>query len=279
MPSGGVGPCGCDEEQRKKMMDEQMQVDTQLRTPSSTMPETTPKSFAYPTDRRSQAKVASSTALPKYMSRKRPPVDSKASMFEIENIVEVDLVIARFFFANGIPFNVVQSPYYDEMVHAINGASRGYKPPGFEKLRTTLMDKEKAHVEEEVATLKHAWTIDGCSIVMDGWTDVHNCPLLNIIVSSTSGPYFLKAIDCLGQEKNTIFLRDALSDAIEEVGASNVVQVITNVAPVCKVEGLLVQKKYRHIFDSIVGIIFNSYVELGILFLTFIFSKLEIGRT
>eukprot|EP01018_Ginkgo_biloba_P035124 Gb_22174 [translate_table: standard] len=127
-------------------------------------------------------------------------------------------------------------------------APSGYKPPGFEKLCTTLVDKEKARVEEEVAPLKHAWSIDGCSIVMDGWTDIRNRPLLNIIVSSTSGPYFFRAIDCSGKEKNTFFLRDVLSGAIEEVRVSNVVQVITDVAPICKVARLLVQKKYKHIF-------------------------------
>eukprot|EP01018_Ginkgo_biloba_P017446 Gb_05846 [translate_table: standard] len=123
------------------------------------------------------------------------------------------------------------------MVMAIIGAPSGYKPPGFEKLRTTLVNKEKSRVEEE-APLTHAWSIDGCLIIMDGWTYIRNHPLLNIIVSSTSRPYFLRAIDCSRKEKNTFFLRD---------GVSNVVQVITNVAPICKVAGLLVQKKYKHI--------------------------------
>eukprot|EP01018_Ginkgo_biloba_P037930 Gb_41367 [translate_table: standard] len=182
------------------------------------------------------------------MTRKRPPTGTVQSLFEIENRGEVDLAIARFFYANGISFNVARSPYYGEMVKAIMGASSGYKPPGFENLRTTLVDKEKGRVEEEVAPLKLAWSIDDCSIVMDGWTDIRNRPLLNIIVSSTSGPSFFRAIDYSGKEKNTFFLRDVLSAAIDEVGVSNVVQVITDAAPICKATGLLVQKKYKHIF-------------------------------
>eukprot|EP01018_Ginkgo_biloba_P026323 Gb_08159 [translate_table: standard] len=174
------------------------------------------------------------------MTRKKPPTGTVQSLFEIENRGEVDLSIARFFHAKGISFNVALSPYYGEMVKVIMGAPSGYKPFGFEKLRTTLVDKEKARVEEEVAPLKHAWSIDGCSIVMDGWTDIHNRPLLNIIVSSTSRPYFFRAIDCSGKEKNTFFLRDVLSGAIDEVGVSNVVQVIIDVAPVCKPTRLLV---------------------------------------
>eukprot|EP01018_Ginkgo_biloba_P033471 Gb_14615 [translate_table: standard] len=182
------------------------------------------------------------------MTRKRPPTSIVQSLFEIENRGEVDLAIARFFYANGISLNVVRSPYYWDMVKAIMGAPSGYKPQGFEKLRTTLVDKEKARVEEEVPPLKHAWSIDGCSIVMDGWTDICNPPLLNIIVSSTSRPYFLRDIDWSGKEKNTFFLRDVLSGAINEVRVSNVVQVITIVTPICKAARLLVQKKYKHIF-------------------------------
>eukprot|EP01018_Ginkgo_biloba_P027576 Gb_23152 [translate_table: standard] len=231
------------------MINEQRIADghpAQSQTPTSITRDTTPSS-AYPAIGSSQAEVASSTALPEYMTRKRPPTGTVQSLFEIENKGEVDLAIARFFYANGISFNVARSPYYGEMVKVIMGAPSGYKPLGFEKFRTTLVDKEKSRVEEEVAPLKHAWSIDGCLIVMDGWIHICNRPLLNIIVSSTSGPCFFRAIDCSGKEKNTFFLRDALSDAIEEVGVSNVIQVITDASPVCKVAGLLVQKKYKHI--------------------------------
>eukprot|EP01018_Ginkgo_biloba_P017944 Gb_17298 [translate_table: standard] len=83
---------------------------------------------------------------------------------------------------------------------------------------------------------------------MDGSIDVYNFPLLNIIVSLTLGPYFFSVIDYLGKEKNIIFWRDALSDAIKEVGASNIIQVIIDATLVCKYVKFLVQNKYRHIF-------------------------------
>ncbi|XP_059076405.1 uncharacterized protein LOC131078326 [Cryptomeria japonica] len=125
------------------------------------------------------------------------------------------------------------------MVRAINNAPAGYKPPGYEKLRTTLVDKEKSRLEEQTAPLKRVWAQEGCSIVMDGWTDARNCPLLNIMVTCSKGPYFLKAIDCSGQEKNAEFLHSQLCDSIEEVGASHVVQVVTDAAPVCKAADLI----------------------------------------
>ena len=182
-------------------------------------------------------------------------------MFDVKGREGVDLAIARFFLACGIPFNAARSPYFEQMVCAINDGPTGYKPPGYEKLRTVLVDKEKARLEKSMAPLKGSWYVDGCSIVMDGWTDCRNRPLINIIVSSVSGPYFLRAIDCTGQEKNAMFLKEQLCDAIAEVGPSNVVQVITDAAPVCKAAGVLVQKQYR-LVTTILIYFFNLHFSL-----------------
>ena len=100
------------------------------------------------------------------------------------------------------------------MVCGINDGPQGYKAPGYEKLRTLLVDKEKSHLEKAMAPLKASWSVDGCSIVMDGWTDCRNHQLINIIVSSMSSPYFLTTIDCSSQEKNTMFLKDQLCDEV-----------------------------------------------------------------
>lgn len=103
-----------------------------------------------------------------------------------------------------------------------------------------LVDNKKTRLEKKMVPLKESWSVDGCSIVMDGWIDCRNSPLINIIISSLSGPSFLRSIDCFGQENNTIFLKDQLCDVIAEVRPFNVVQVIMDVAPVCKAVGEMV---------------------------------------
>jgi hypothetical protein len=47
---------------------------------------------------------------------------------------DVDAKIYRFLYACGIPLNVLRSPYWHEMVQAINGAPKGYRSPGMTKL-------------------------------------------------------------------------------------------------------------------------------------------------
>jgi hypothetical protein len=43
----------------------------------------------------------------------------------------VDAKVSRFLYACGIPFNVLRSPYWHEMVQAINGAPKRYMSPSF----------------------------------------------------------------------------------------------------------------------------------------------------
>ncbi|KAH9326223.1 hypothetical protein KI387_006401, partial [Taxus chinensis] len=64
--------------------------------------------------------------------------------------------------------------------------------------------------------MKVTWVSHGCSIIMDGWTDIRHRPLINIIVSCKNGSYFLRAIDCSGKRKDAKFQYQILKDATEE---------------------------------------------------------------
>ena len=99
-------------------------------------------------------------------------------------------------------------------------------------------------------------------IVMDGWTDCWNLPFINFTVSSISSPYFLKSIDCSSQENDTMILKDQLSDAIVEVGPSNVVQVVTNAALVCKATKMMDQKEYKLVTSLIIFLLNLNSNEL-----------------
>jgi hypothetical protein len=106
---------------------------------------------------------------------------------------DVDAKIFRFLYACGIPFNVLRSPYWHEMVQAINGAPKGYKNPGYDKAKTLGLDRERAKIQGVVGKFTNDWSWHGVSIVSDGWTNVKGRPLINILGVSTSGAVFLLA--------------------------------------------------------------------------------------
>jgi hypothetical protein len=70
---------------------------------------------------------------------------------------EVESRVARAIYACGIPFNVVRSPYWQDLVRAINTAPQGFKGPNYEKLRTVLLKKERQLLEDVLKPIRSSW--------------------------------------------------------------------------------------------------------------------------
>jgi hypothetical protein len=95
------------------------------------------------------------------------------------------------FLAWEIQFNVACSLYYEKIFHVINDSSVNTRHLTMRSFSQSLLTRRKLHLEKTMATLKVSWSIDGCSIMMDGSTYAQNCPHLNAIVCSTLGHSFL----------------------------------------------------------------------------------------
>ena len=87
------------------------------------------------------------------------------------------------------------------MIKAVNEAPKGYKPPGYEKVRTTLLTSEKVRLEGALNPIRNSGRISRVSIISDGSKDQRNRPLINVIAQSPKGAMFLKAVDCEGEQK------------------------------------------------------------------------------
>jgi len=68
------------------------------------------------------------------------------------------------------------------------------------------------------------------------------------MVSSLNGPVFLKAVDTLGEYKDTQYMGKLFIKVIEDIGVDSCVQIITDTAPVCKAAGMTVETKYPQVF-------------------------------
>ena len=104
---------------------------------------------------------------------------------------------------------------------AANNALADYVPLGYNNLRTSLLQQEKAHVDRLLQPIKGTWKEKGVSIVSDGWSDSQRRPLINFMAVTESGPMFLKAVDCTGEIKDKFFIYGLLKEVIEDVGPQN----------------------------------------------------------
>eukprot|EP01018_Ginkgo_biloba_P015612 Gb_00740 [translate_table: standard] len=162
---------------------------------------------------------------------------------------DVDDIVARCFFANGLSFSLARSPYFHDMVKAIAAFGPGYEAPVMEKLGSSLLGKEKGRIDKALLPVRESWAHTGCTILcVDGWTDTGSCPLLNILVSSPRGVVFLRSVDTSKEEKNEEFISNVLKSAILEVGPTHAVQIITDTTFVYKLAGTFIQTEFPQIF-------------------------------
>ncbi|KAE8809683.1 hypothetical protein D1007_13724 [Hordeum vulgare] len=162
----------------------------------------------------------------------------------------VDMHIMMFLCANGIPFNVLRSLQYIEMVAAIQKAPKGYKPPSYEKARTALLDACKRKVEADLALVRKTWYSNCVSVVSDDWTNVKGKPLINVIASNSRGSMFMYAQDFSGIEKTGPAIAKILLEAIDEIGPANVLQVLTDNASNYGLVGKEITDVHKHILWS-----------------------------
>ncbi|KAM0926848.1 hypothetical protein ACQ4PT_003028 [Festuca glaucescens] len=172
-----------------------------------------------------------------------------AESFNAEVRQQADAHLARMFYTAGLPFNLARNPNFRAAITFIaNNSLGGYVPPGYNSLRTTLLDQEKKHIQRSLEPIKSTWPYKGVSIATDGWSDPQRRPILNFMAVTEGGPMFLKAIDTEGEEKKKEYIFEKLQEVIEEVGVDCVVQVVTDNAANCKAAGLMIEAKYKNIF-------------------------------
>ena len=153
------------------------------------------------------------------------------------------------FYTGGLPFNFAGNPYYrSSYSYAATYCIQGYVPLGYNGLRTTLLQRERTHVERLLKPIKDFWLENGVSIVFNGWSDPQRRPFINIMALSDEGLVFIKAIDGLGKFKDKHYIAGVLKDAIKEIGHKKVVQVIIDNASVLKSAGALIEGMYPKIF-------------------------------
>ncbi|XP_058750554.1 uncharacterized protein LOC131623560 [Vicia villosa] len=197
--------------------------------------------------------------LPTRTTSLNPPIDKNkkkrgsdgplSKAFNNEARDHLSSEIARLFYSAGMSFNVARNPYFiSAFTYAANTYISGYIPPSYNAIRTSMLQREKANILKLLQPIKYTWPEKGVSIVTDGWTDAQRRPLINFMATSSAGPMFLKAIDGTGEFKDKHYIAKLILNTIDEVGAQNVVQVITDNAPVSKAAELIVESTQSHIF-------------------------------
>ncbi|KAL5170366.1 hypothetical protein HKD37_11G032083 [Glycine soja] len=130
-------------------------------------------------------------SLPPMSNQETTNVDPKKiktleGFFNMQARETLDYEIARMFYSSGLAFHLARNPHYRKAFSfaANNNCIPGYQPPGYNKLRTTLLANERRHVENLLQPIKNTCKEKGVSIVNDGWSDPQRRPLINFMAVS-----------------------------------------------------------------------------------------------
>ncbi|XP_057829199.2 uncharacterized protein LOC131040321 [Cryptomeria japonica] len=158
--------------------------------------------------------------------------------------------MARFWFYNNIPFSIVESSYWEQMVSGLTISGKGFKSPSRYELSGPLLQHEVQNTHQLVEQQRRNRERNGCTILFDGWTDSRNRTLINFLVASGGQVVFLKSIDASTEVKNAETLCNMLDEVVTEVGVQNVVQVVTDNAAAYVAAGKLLQARHQTLFWS-----------------------------
>ncbi|XP_072064244.1 uncharacterized protein [Arachis hypogaea] len=124
------------------------------------------------------------------------------SVLQSKEIVEkCDIAIAKWMMDASVPFNAVNSAYYQLMIDAIASMGAGYKGPNYPRVRGYLLSKLVEDVRKMIDGYREIWKQTGCTIMADRWTDRCRRTLINFLVYCPKGTVFLKLVDASNVSK------------------------------------------------------------------------------
>ncbi|XP_052111648.1 uncharacterized protein LOC107470826 [Arachis duranensis] len=138
------------------------------------------------------------------------------SILQSKEIVEkCDIAIARWMMDASVPFNAVNSAYYQPMIDAIANMGAGYKGPNYQRVRGYLLSK-----------------------------------LVEDVKKMIEGTVFLKSVDASHISKIAEALFKLLRDVVLFVGPENVVHVVTDNAVNYVAAGRLLESEFPRLYWS-----------------------------
>ena len=102
--------------------------------------------------------------------------------------------IAKWVYEVVIPFNAIMYPSFQPMIEAIFQYGVGVKGPSIYEVKVTHLKKELGFTKESMKDHEMEWKKNGCSIMLDGWTNKKERILVNFLMNYSKGIVFMGSI-------------------------------------------------------------------------------------
>ncbi|XP_024013786.1 uncharacterized protein LOC18009814 [Eutrema salsugineum] len=117
-------------------------------------------------------------------------------------------------------------------------------------LREPLLNEDVQRTKEKLKVLEEEWDREGCSVMTDSWTDMKRRSIMNLCVNSRGGTCFLSSKDTSKDSHTGEYIFKYIDGCIEELGATRIVQVVTDNAKNNVAAAKMLKEKRPTIFWS-----------------------------
>ncbi|CAM6094836.1 unnamed protein product [Calypogeia fissa] len=112
--------------------------------------------------------------------------------YQIPNRTYLDKLWAEAFYTSDIAFNVSENPFFREaIIETSKGIVNGNSLPCMPNLRNKLLEESKVDLTKDMTkSMKEAKPF-GYSLSSDGWENIRREPLMNVMLLTCKGDFFL----------------------------------------------------------------------------------------
>ncbi|KAM7179686.1 uncharacterized protein RBU57_011685 [Macrochelys suwanniensis] len=121
----------------------------------------------------------------------------------------IDEKIARFVYAINSPFCMIENPHFINMVQSLRP---GYSPPNGADVAGKLQDKV---YEREIEQCGKGLEGKIVNLSFDGWSNVHNDPVVCACVTTEGNVFLTETIDTSGNAHTAEYLQEVAVKAIK----------------------------------------------------------------
>ncbi|KAL5735039.1 hypothetical protein ACOSP7_032900 [Xanthoceras sorbifolium] len=100
-----------------------------------------------------------------------------------EKTQSVNQYVCRWVYEAGIPFNAIDNDSFKLFMEAVGQFGLGYKPPSQYQLREQMLKEEVQRTNDLLKKQEEEWALNGCSIMMDAWSDRKRRSIMNLCVN------------------------------------------------------------------------------------------------
>ena len=146
-------------------------------------------------------------------AKRHKPVVSRMDNFVMQTSgnekAAIDLQIARFVCATNSPFSIVEHP---EFLKLITMLRPGYHAPSRHKISDGLLDDSYVSMQSDCKERLADQTV---SMMLDGWSNIHNEPIICVSVTTPEGEsYLTETVDTSGHAHTAEYLEEVAMSAV-----------------------------------------------------------------